>query len=373
MVRRQIKHDDITVGKPLPFSIYDDGGKLLLKEGAVIRSVTQINTLIERGLYYFGPAKARDMENEPLIISKSYPFEIIEGVYSDLKDILGRATVDTRLPAKIIKLCARLQEASEYDHDACLGMIAFGHDYKYPVMHSIHTALVCKTILKRLGWQPEQRLVPMAAAMTMNISMIELQDKLHSQTKPLTEEQRAEVFNHPEQSVDLLIKCGVRDEIWLNTIIQHHELLDGSGYPFARKEKEITQPARIVTLGDIYGAKITGRSYRKPILATSALRELFLGKRQCTDIAISKMLIKNLGLFPPGSFVELNNGDIAVVTHVGKDARYPVVCSVVKSDGRTYAKPVVRDSSVETYGIKKILSKKEARIEVNRYQLWGYI
>jgi hypothetical protein len=73
-----------------------------------------------------------------------------------------------------MKLCARLQEASETDHDACLGALAFDRGYKYPVMHSIHTALVCKTVLKKLGWSREERLPPMAAAMTKNISMIEL-------------------------------------------------------------------------------------------------------------------------------------------------------------------------------------------------------
>jgi HD-GYP domain-containing protein (c-di-GMP phosphodiesterase class II) len=373
MARQLIKRDDIVIGKPLSFSIYDGDGKLLLTEGSVIRSVFQLNTLIERGIYFFGPGVPKKEEADEPIVVKSYPFELIDEVYSDLKDILGRVIIDPKLPAKILKLCAKLQKASEYDHDACLGVISFDQSYKYPVMHSIHTALVCKTILKRLGWQPEQRLIPMAAAMTMNISMIELQDKLHSQSHPLTEEQRSEVLNHPEKSVDILKRCGVRDETWLNTIMQHHELLDGSGYPYAQKEKEIAQPSRIVTLGDIYGAKITGRAYRKPILATSALREIFLDKRQCTDASISKLLIRNLGIFPPGSFVELNNGEIAVVTHVGKDARYPVVSSVVRADGRAYARPIVRDSSQDEFGIKKIISKKEARIEVNRYQLWGYI
>jgi HD-GYP domain-containing protein (c-di-GMP phosphodiesterase class II) len=374
MAKYKIKHDDIIVGRPLSHSVYDEDDNLILKEGAVIKSGLQLNALLERSLYYYSlePVKANN-EEEPQITAKSYPFEIIDEVYSGLKILLGSSTIDLRLPTKIIKLCARLQDASEHDHDACLGMISLSQYYKYPIMHSIHTALVCKTILKRLGWQPEQRLIPMAAAMTMNISMIELQDRLHSQNKPLTEEQHAEILRHPERSVDMLKKCGVHDEVWLKTIIQHHELLDGSGYPYSRKEKDIAQPSRVITLGDIYGARVSGRAYRKPIPATAALRELLLGNGQCMDSTMSKILIKNLGLFPPGSFVELNNGEIAVVTRVGNDARHPIVCSVIRPDGRTYGKPVSRDSSVDTFRIKKILTKNEAGIEVNQYQLWGYI
>jgi HD-GYP domain-containing protein (c-di-GMP phosphodiesterase class II) len=372
MAKKRIKREEIVIGKPLQFSVHDADGKLLLTEGSVIKSVFQLNTLIERGMYHLGPAGLVS-EEEPLVTVKTHPFEIIDEVYSDLKDILGRSTIDARLPSKILKLCVKLQNASEDDHDACLGMLNMSHYYKYPIMHSIHTALVCKTVLRNLGWSPEQRLIAMAAAMTMNISMIELQDTLHSQDRPLTDEQRLAIMSHPERSADMLEKCGVSDEVWLNAIVQHHEMLDGSGYPYSRRERDIFQPARIVTLGDIYGAKISGRAYRKPILATSALRDLLLNTQKGIDATMSKILIKHLGLFPPGSFVELNNGDIAVVIRVGKDARYPVVCSVVKADSRTYGKPVERDSSVDEFGIKKILSKNDARVEVNRYQLWGYI
>jgi HD-GYP domain-containing protein (c-di-GMP phosphodiesterase class II) len=213
----------------------------------------------------------------------------------------------------------------------------------------------------------------MAAAMTMNISMIDLQDKLYSQRAPLTESQKADIRNHPERSVDLLEKCGVTESLWLETIMQHHELLDGSGYPMSLKGTDIMEPSRVVTIGDMYGAKVSNRSYRKPVLPTDALRDLFLSDGQHIDLVLSKILIKNLGLFPPGTFVELNNGEIAVVTRVGNDARYPVVSSVVGANGKVLSKPAIRDCTTKIYSIKKVLTKNEAKIEVNRYQLWGYI
>ncbi len=372
MVKQRIKHEEIIPGRPLPFSIYDDDGNLLLTEGSVIESDFQLNTLLERGLYCYRLSRAR-REESPQTPVISYPFETIDEIYTGLNLLLGRSIADPKLPAKILKLCSKLQDACEHDTDACLGMIAFGHYYKYPIMHSIHTALVCKTVLKRLGWLPEQRLMPMAAAMTMNISMIELQDKLYSQRAPLSGKQKVEILDHPGRSVEMLEKCGVRDELWLHTIIQHHELLDGSGYPSGQKEDSIVQSSRVVTLGDVYGARISNRSYRKPILPTDALRDFFVNKGQCLDQTMSKILIKNLGLFPPGSFVELSNGEIAVVTRVGKDARHPEVASVVGANGKRLSKPAVRNTAAAPFEIKKILTKNEAGIEVNRYQLWGYM
>ena len=371
MVKQRIKHEEIVPGRPLPFSIYDDDGNLLLTEGAVIGSDLQLDTLVEKGLYCYRLSRAR-REDSPQTPVNAYPFETVDEIYAGLNLLLGGSAPNPGLPSRILKFCTKLQDASDHDNDACLGMISMGHYYKYPIMHSIHTALVCMTVLTRIGWQPEERLMPMAAAMTMNISMIELQDRLYSQRTPLTEMQRAEILSHPERSVDMLEKCGVRDEVWLNTIIQHHELLDGSGYPGARQEGDIAQTSRVVTLGDVYGARISNRSYRKSIMPTAVLRDFFVSKGQCLDSVMSKILIKNLGLYPPGSFVELANGEIAVVTRVGSDARHPVVCSVIMANGKKLTNPLFRNTANELFEIRKLLEKNELRIEINRQQLWGY-
>jgi HD-GYP domain-containing protein (c-di-GMP phosphodiesterase class II) len=372
MAKRRLKKEDIAVGKPLFIDVFDDDGNLLLKEGSIIESGAQMQVLYDRGLYYY-ESRENEVEELPPLKVRTYPFEVIDEIYTGLNLMLGHSAVDPKLPSKIIKLCQMLQDACDNDPNACLGMLSFGHYYKYPIIHSIHTALVCRTILKRIGWPAEKRLLPMAAAMTMNISMIELQQKLYSQRAPLTEAQRADIKNHPERSVDLLEKCGVNDDVWLETIMQHHELLDGTGYPRSLKGADILEPSRIVTIGDVYGAKVSNRSYRRPILPTDALRELFQSDGQHIDLALSKILIKNLGLFPPGTFVELQNGEIAVVIRVGNDVRYPVVCSVVGVNGKVLARPAIRDCTIKGYAIKKVLTKNEARIEVNRYQLWGYM
>lgn len=366
MDKNSIKPGDIIIGKPLRWNVFDAKGNLLLKEGSVIESDFQFGALMERGLFYYG-RQDRDRQ----ISSGRIPFEIIDDIYSRLNIILESIRPDTKLPSKIIKLCRMLQNACEEDHNACLGIIPFGQDYKYPVIHSIHTALACQIISKGMGWSPEERLMPMAAALTMNIAMIDLQKALYFQREPLTEYQSNEIKSHPERSVDFLEKCGVKDDAWLNAVFQHHELLDGSGYPMALKGRDIVQLARIVTIGDMYSAKTANRAYRSSVLPARALHHLFQNK-ESVDAIMSSLLIKKLGIYPPGSFVELMNGEIAVVTHAGKDARFPVLHSVVKANGTAMVKPVLRDCTIREFAIKRTISKNDARIEVNKYQLWGY-
>jgi HD-GYP domain-containing protein (c-di-GMP phosphodiesterase class II) len=370
MVRTRIKIGDIFIGKPLLWDVFDEKGYLLLHEGAVVESEFQLNALIQRGIYRHG-IKGQDESGQ--IEEKRSPFELMDDVYERLDRILHCKEADEKISPKIIKICRILQQSCEQDLDASLGILSMHKDYKYPIIHAVHTALVCKTILQSLGWSSEEQLMPVAAALTMNISMIDLQENLYFQYEPLSEQQKEEIRSHPERSVAILEKCAVMDEVWLNAILQHHEMMDASGYPRGLKGDDIAMPARIISIGDIYCAQVSARAYRESIHPSVALRRLLVDKKQYLDESILQIFIKKLGLYPPGSFVVLKNGEIAVVTHVGKDARYPVLRSILKANGRPFATPVIRDCTQSDFSIKRTVSQSDARIEVNRYQLWGYI
>jgi hypothetical protein len=362
---------DILVGSPLRWDVFDEHEALLLKEGAVIESEFQLNTLLKRGLFVHALIERTEQE-APIIIKKS-PFEIIDDVYFQLCDLFQKTDINPKLESRIVKLCDMLRSACNYDPNASLGMMFFCNDCRYPVMHSIQTALICKIILNNLGASGEEQLMTMAAALTMNISMIGLQEKLYYQETALDEAQKQQIKTHPERSVSYLEKCGVTNAVWLNAVAQHHEFLNGSGYPKGLKDAEIGRNSRILTIGDMYCAKISNRAYRCPILPTKALRDLFVRRDNSLDATISQILIKKLGMYPPGLFVELQNGEIAVVTHVGKDVRFPMLCSLTNSNGVPYMKPMPRDCTETQYAIKKGLAIAEAAVEVNRCQLWGYM
>jgi hypothetical protein len=367
----RIMPGDILVGKPLLWDVFDEGGALLLKEGSVIGSEFQLSTLLKRGLYVH--ALIERSEKEAPVIVKQSPFEIIDEVYFRLCDLFQKTDAYPKMEAKIIKFCDMLLSACNQDANAALGMMFFCKDCRYPVMHSIQAALICKIVTDSLGSSREEQLATMAAALTMNISMIGLQEKLYYQKITPDEGQKEQIKTHPERSVSYLEKCGVKDTIWLNAVAQHHELLNGQGYPKGLQNDAICRNARILTISDMYCAKISNRAYRCPILPTTALRDLFMRTDNALDKNISQILIKRLGMYPPGLFVELQNGEIAVVTHVGKDVRYPMLCSLTNSSGVPLMKPTPRDCTIDQYAIKKGIPIAEAAVEVNRCQLWGYM
>ncbi|MDQ6972676.1 MAG: hypothetical protein Q9M30_08505, partial [Mariprofundaceae bacterium] len=115
--------------------------------------------------------------------------------------------------------------------------------------------------------------------------------------------------------VDYLRQCGILDESVLVAIEQSQERINGSG-PLGLNGPEISYMARIVGLLSFFEALIHYRPYRQRMLPRDAIREIILHHKNSFDIHILKALIDAVSLYPIGTYVQLNSGDIGQVVHV---------------------------------------------------------
>ena len=366
---------EIQVGKAIPWTVYDQHGKMLLKRGTVIGSQNQRDLLVQRGLYRAdGKQNAYLQEKKKeRIEDNASPFDLFNDIAFRVKHLFeGIMRQDTETSKRVVRLAADIQALVEFDADAALGAVHVVHGHPYTIYHPLHVAVICETIARALDYPEEDRIPILAAAITSNIAMNELQELLQQQTAPLSEEQRKQINTHPERSQRLLKVAGVTDEIWLKAVLEHHEMMDGSGYPQGLKEEQICDAARIVALADKYSALLSPRAYRESLTAQAALKQFFVDKGKQYDEALSMLFIKELGIFPPGAFVKLVNGETAIVTKRGKEnSLYPTVCSYIGADGRPYGTPMKRETKVDGHGIKEIC-KPDKQIPLNLRILWGY-
>ena len=125
---------------------------------------------------------------------------------------------------------------------------------------------------------------------------------------------------------------------------QHHERFDGSGYPLGLRGTEICEPARIVSLADVYDAMSTDRIYRKRFLPQEVVEYIRDQGPNQFDPDLSKVFLENIAPFPIGSMVLLNNGRKGVVAHVSKDfpAR-PLIKMICDRNGNLIKKPEEKD------------------------------
>lgn len=201
--------------------------------------------------------------------------------------------------------------------------------------------------------------------------MLELQDKLHNQKEPLTEHQLREIRQHPDNGEKLLRAAGVDDPLWLRIVRQHHERNDGSGYCEGLRGDAIIEEAKLLALVDIYSAMVSPRAYRAEMQAKEVLRDLFLSRGKSIDDHLCMVFIKEMGIYPPGSFVRLVNGEVAVVIRRGNSATSPLVSSVLSPRGGLYIKPLRRDTSQKGYAIQEFCVMEKG-VKLNLSVIWGY-
>jgi HD-GYP domain-containing protein (c-di-GMP phosphodiesterase class II) len=173
--------------------------------------------------------------------------------------------------------------------------------------------------------------------------------------------------------VEILSQAGIFNKIWIEGVLYNHEAIDGSGYPSGLKGSAIPICARIIAVGDQYCAGVSSRSYRRSLTPQESMKEIYLNAEKISDQDIVNLCVRLLGVYPPGTFVKLDNGEIAVVTHRGEKAHTPLVHSIVKSNTKDMLlSPMKRDSSKDEFSIVEIVNAEQEKLRFNSYQLRGY-
>lgn len=308
----------------------------------------------------------------PDTLEKKLPFYLMADIELRLRILFSGITntLPGDFPGRILNICNDLQRVCATDPDAALGMLVLGNETRYTITHPLYVAILCELIAQKNNIDAERRISILAAALTCNVAMIDLQDALQKQQAPLSEEQSAQIRQHPLKAADMLREAGVQDALWIDTVAHHHERLDGRGYPGILSGNDISIPVRIVSLADIYGAMISPRNYRAVKFSSQSLHDTFLKRGAVMDDSLPQIFLQELGVFPPGTFVSLHNGEIAIVTRRGPHPMTPQVCSVVSHKGLPLPQPVVRDSSQEIYSIRDFALPSRS-LAIKPSLLWG--
>ena len=370
----KVSSKHVSVGDTLKWNVLDDKGKLLLKQGAVITSGRQCLLIIERGIIFIDEntslEKKRTSAPHPSTAPFN-PFDIIEHNAFRLSNVLYKLTQHEDITEATHAIINKIIETCKKDSDATIGAVHLLHGHAYTTIHPIHTAVLCYSLCEALKLSDAETHTIMLAGLTSNIGMLELQEELHHQLQPLSDEQRNKINQHPAESVNILKASGFNNEDLLSIVLQHHERGHGEGYPNKLKSEEIVQGAKIVALADVYSAMISPRTYRESMQASNALKTLFLERGKEYDETLAILLIKHMGVYPPGTFAQLANGEIAVVVRRTEDKTAPEIACIASAKGVPYSRPLPRNSKEEQYNIKGMISPKH-KINLNLSNVWGY-
>lgn len=377
--------DDIEIGERLPWDVLDSYGRLMLSEGSIINDLPHAKEMVNRGMYIEKSlyTKLPSFSKSPSIAApEAEPSVIATGSPSALHNInLAVKRLDVLLKnihkfpdarKSILDIVKLIRTATQLSEDLSLATIQLNQSSgSYCVRHCVDTAILSIIVAQAMNKSPQEIQDLAAAALTMNISMIALQEKLQSQKEQLTDKDKTAIHNHPIDSIDVLFNAGIEDSDWLMFILLHHEHEDGSGYPVGNVKGEIPSCAKILALADGFCARVTSRGYRKSTLPSVALKDIFIQNVAHVDATLGAYFVKVLSLYPPGTFVQLANKEIAVVTQRGASHSNCTVYSLVKPNGELFPAPLKRDTSADTYKIAEAVYPSDAAVHVNLQQIWG--
>ena len=157
---------------------------------------------------------------------------------------------------------------------------------------------------------------------------------------------------HCDMGVAMLTQFPDFPEESKRMVLQHHERLDGSGYPKGLRGREISELTQILSIADTYDAQISGRCSQPPVPPARALAELYreaIAGQYTT--ALVQRLIQLLGVYPIGTLVRLNTGEEAVVVWVHSHSRLtPTIKLLKNSTGQPYEEQEIIDLSSQPSG-----------------------
>jgi len=143
----------------------------------------------------------------------------------------------------------------------------------YTAGHERRVAELAGAIAGRLGWGPGRVAALRTAALVHDIGKIAVPAEILSRPARLTDTEFSLVQSHPQAAVDILVEIAFGTPI-METVLQHHERLDGSGYPGGISGAEILPEARLLAVADVFEAMTTHRPYRPALSVEEAATEL---------------------------------------------------------------------------------------------------
>jgi len=236
------------------------------------------------------------------------------------------------------------------------------HDFQdYSANHSLFVCVLASMACGQLpNWQAEWADALTLASLTMNLSFTQMQDELARQPGPMTDAQRSQMRDHPERAAALLAAIGVDDAMWLHAVRHHHSAPAG---PLAGRTPEETV-ARLIRRADRYAARLSPRRSRAALTATAAAQVALLDEGGHGDEA-GQALVRTLGLYPPGVWVKLQCGEIAMVLRRTPIAKSPVVVSLVGRSGMPLDVPAVRNTKLPDYAVTGAVPPAQVRLRPN--------
>lgn len=329
---RRIPVAEITPGMINAQALYNSEGKILLAAGTALTDF-YLERLVRLGIpsLYIRDGLTGDLAIPEIISEKTRvdTIKIIRQIFDQVRAAAPISLISLKTEIDII-----LDELLSHTNSLVQVVdIRAGEDYLYA--HSVNVCILALMTGISLNYNTLQLKELGIGALLHDIGSVCIPKKLLLKPKKLTKAEYQKVQGHSRHGFDILKQYPEIPLPSVHVAHQHHERINGSGYPQQLKGNDIHEYARIVAIADVYDALLADRLYRPFFPPHAAIREIIRGAYTRFDPRIVAAFMENVTMYPVGSLVRLNNEKYGIVVDVNKQSLHrPIIRLLLKESGR---------------------------------------
>ena len=197
--------------------------------------------------------------------------------------------------------------------DALISLARLKNMDDYTYMHSIAVCALMVSLARQLGLDEAQIRQAGLAGLLHDVGKMMIPLEILNKPGKLTDAEFDAVKSHPSQGHKMLLNGTGIGDIALDVCLHHHEKVDGSGYPERLTAEHISLYAKMGAVCDVYDAITSNRPYKRGWEPAESIRKMAEWSKGHFDTTIFHAFIKSIGIYPTGSLVRLESGNLGVI------------------------------------------------------------
>lgn len=218
--------------------------------------------------------------------------------------------------------------------------------------HGLGVAVYLTMLGRHLGFQREPLTELATIGLLLDLGKMDLDQSILDKPGALNDNEQELMRTHVDRGVENLRNAGVTSPLVLRAIQEHHERVDGLGYPNGLSGEDITIYGKMAAIVDSFVAMIGERPYAPTMSTYEALRTLFSEGGTRWHEPLIEQFVQAIGIFPVGSLVELVTGEVAIVVEDNRFRRLePKILILTDIDKKHLEEPVSMDMLKHNFSI----------------------
>lgn len=301
-------------------------------------------------------------------------FKKAEAIQAEARNVYISIMKDVQSGKKIAieqvnEVVGKVVESITFNPRAMVGLNILQQKNKYLFDRGVSCCVLMVLFANHSGLDETNQQQLGTAALLHDIGMVNVPSQIMNKPGELNAAEKQQVTKHVSYGINILKNTpGISEEALL-IASQHHERMNGSGYPAALKKDQISLYGQMAAIVDVYDALTSDRGYKKGVQPTTALREILTKSNDEFNTELVNAFIQAIGIYPFGSLLRLKNGLIGVVIDPkSNDLLYPTLRIFYDANKGSMIKPyeldLQRHKDTHEYKIVAVETRQKLFLEV---------